>query len=103
MVNIQTISTEPFEGQKPGTSGLRKRVKVFQQKNYTENFIQAMLEAIPQADGGAKNATIVVGGDGRYYSDEVLQVIVKCSLGQGVSTGYIYIYICRSQSINNAL
>ncbi|KAG2190865.1 hypothetical protein INT46_001531 [Mucor plumbeus] len=85
MVNIQTISTEPFEGQKPGTSGLRKRVKVFQQKNYTENFIQAMLEAIPEADGGAKNATIVVGGDGRYYSDEVLQVIVKCSLGQGVS------------------
>lgn len=87
MVNIQTISTEPFEGQKPGTSGLRKRVKMFQQKNYTENFIQAMLEAIPQADGGAKGATLVVGGDGRYYSDEVLQVIVKCSLGQGVS-GY---------------
>lgn len=85
MVNIQTVSTEPFEGQKPGTSGLRKRVKVFQQKNYTENFIQAMLEAIPQADGGAKGATLVVGGDGRYYSDEVLQVIVKCSLGQGVS------------------
>lgn len=85
MVNIQTVSTEPFEGQKPGTSGLRKRVKVFQQKNYTENFIQAMLEAIPEADGGAKGATLVVGGDGRYYSDEVLQVIVKCSLGQGVS------------------
>ncbi|KAG2191962.1 hypothetical protein INT47_006972 [Mucor saturninus] len=85
MVNILTVSTQPFEGQKPGTSGLRKRVKVFQQENYTENFIQAMLEAIPQADGGPKNATIVVGGDGRYYSDEVLQVIVKASLGQGVS------------------
>lgn len=85
MVNILTVSTQPFEGQKPGTSGLRKRVKVFQQENYTENFIQAMLEAIPQADGGPKNATLVVGGDGRYYSDEVLQVIVKASLGQGVS------------------
>ncbi|KAI8090282.1 uncharacterized protein B0P05DRAFT_569282 [Gilbertella persicaria] len=84
MVNIQTVSTEPYEGQKPGTSGLRKRVKVFQQKNYTENFIQAILESIPEADGGASGATLVVGGDGRYYSDEVLQVIVKCSLGQGV-------------------
>ncbi|CAO3622901.1 unnamed protein product [Mucor hiemalis] len=85
MVQILTVATQPFDGQKPGTSGLRKRVKVFQQENYTENFVQAMLEAIPKADGGAKNATLVVGGDGRYYSDEVLQVIVKCSLGQGVS------------------
>ncbi|KAG1382676.1 hypothetical protein G6F61_002053 [Rhizopus arrhizus] len=85
MVNIQTIPTSPFDGQKPGTSGLRKRVKVFQEKNYTENFIQSMLEAIPEADGGAKGATLVVGGDGRFYSDEVLQTIVKCSVGQGVS------------------
>ncbi|KAG1147016.1 hypothetical protein G6F37_003721 [Rhizopus arrhizus] len=85
MVNIQTIPTSPFDGQKPGTSGLRKRVKVFQEKNYTENFIQSMLEAIPEADGGAKGATLVVGGDGRFYSDEVLQTIVKCSVAQGVS------------------
>ncbi|GAA5812723.1 hypothetical protein MFLAVUS_006181 [Mucor flavus] len=85
MVTIHSVPTKPFEGQKPGTSGLRKRVKVFQQENYTENFIQSTLEAIPESDGGPKNATIVVGGDGRYYSDEVLQVIVKCSLGQGVS------------------
>jgi phosphoglucomutase len=90
MVAIKTISTSPFEGQKPGTSGLRKRVKVFQQENYTENFIQSTLEAIPESDGGAKGATLVVGGDGRYYSDQVLQVIVKCSLGQGVS------YFCLS-------
>lgn len=85
MVNIQTIPTKPFEGQKPGTSGLRKRVKVFQEKNYTENFVQAILEAIPESDGGAKGATLVIGGDGRYYSNEVLQVIVKCSVAQGVS------------------
>ncbi|EIE89694.1 hypothetical protein G6F46_003598 [Rhizopus delemar] len=85
MVSIQTIPTSPFDGQKPGTSGLRKRVKVFQEKNYTENFIQSMLEAIPAADGGAKGATLVVGGDGRFYSDEVLQTIVKCSVAQGVS------------------
>ncbi|KAI9253571.1 hypothetical protein BY458DRAFT_542018 [Sporodiniella umbellata] len=85
MTQIQTIPTQPFEGQKPGTSGLRKRVKVFQEKNYTENFVQAILEAIPESDGGAKGATLVVGGDGRYYSEEVLQAIVKISAGHGVS------------------
>lgn len=85
MVNIQTIPTKPFDGQKPGTSGLRKRVKVFQEKNYTENFIQSILEAIPESDGGAKGATLVVGGDGRYYSNEVLQVIVKSSVAHSVS------------------
>ncbi|KAG2219578.1 hypothetical protein INT45_002536 [Circinella minor] len=77
---IQTIATKPFEGQKPGTSGLRKKVKIFQQPNYTENFIQAILNAIP-----AKGATLVVGGDGRYYLDETLQVIVKLSAAAGVS------------------
>ncbi|KAG1474902.1 hypothetical protein G6F56_000055 [Rhizopus delemar] len=85
MVNIQTIPTKVYDGQKPGTSGLRKRVKVFEQENYTENFIQAILEAIPESDGGAKGATLVVGGDGRYYSEQVLQVIVKISAGHGVS------------------
>ncbi|KAI9258974.1 hypothetical protein BDA99DRAFT_105699 [Phascolomyces articulosus] len=77
---VQTIATQPFEGQKPGTSGLRKKVKIFQQPNYTENFIQAILNAIP-----AQGATLVVGGDGRYYLDEVLQVIVKLSAAAGVS------------------
>lgn len=91
MVSIQTIPTSPFDGQKPGTSGLRKRVKVFQEKNYTENFIQSMLEAIPAADGGAKGATLVVGGDGRFYSDEVLQTIVKCSVAQGVSVFFFFL------------
>ncbi|KAI8342308.1 hypothetical protein BC941DRAFT_412405 [Chlamydoabsidia padenii] len=84
-VSIQTVSTTPFEGQKPGTSGLRKRVKVFQQPHYTENFIQAILDAIPQSEGGAQGATLVVGGDGRYYLDEVLQIIVKISAAAGVS------------------
>ncbi|KAI9321439.1 hypothetical protein BX666DRAFT_1850854 [Dichotomocladium elegans] len=77
---IQTVSTKPYEGQKPGTSGLRKKVTVFQQENYTENFIQAILNAIP-----AQGATLVVGGDGRYYIDEVLQIIVKLSAAAGVS------------------
>ncbi|ORZ17025.1 hypothetical protein BCR42DRAFT_374046 [Absidia repens] len=83
--SIKTVSTQPFEGQKPGTSGLRKRVKIFQQPHYTENFIQAILDSIPKSEGGAVGATLVVGGDGRYYLDEVLQVIVKLSAAAGVS------------------
>ncbi|KAI8081595.1 uncharacterized protein BX664DRAFT_340787 [Halteromyces radiatus] len=83
--SIKTIQTQPFEGQKPGTSGLRKRVKIFQQPHYTENFIQAILNSIPQSEGGAKGATLVVGGDGRYYLDQVLQIIVKLSAAAGVS------------------
>ncbi|KAI8333649.1 hypothetical protein BC941DRAFT_357546 [Chlamydoabsidia padenii] len=84
-ISIKTVNTQPFEGQKPGTSGLRKRVKIFQQPHYTENFIQAILESIPQSEGGAKGATIVVGGDGRYYLDEVLQIIFKLCTAAGVA------------------
>ncbi|KAG2185772.1 hypothetical protein INT43_002209 [Umbelopsis isabellina] len=81
-VSIKTVPTKPYDGQKPGTSGLRKRVKIFQQENYTENFIQATLEAIPEP-GGAKGATLVIGGDGRFYIPEALQIITKLSAGAG--------------------
>lgn len=80
--NTATIQTTPFEGQKPGTSGLRKRVKVFQQDNYTENFVQAILSAIPS---GAAGAHLVVGGDGRYFCKEAVQIIVKIAAANGVS------------------
>lgn len=78
---VRTVSTKPHPGQKPGTSGLRKRVKVFQQEHYTENFIQAILSAIP---GGAKGKTLVVGGDGRYFSPEAVQIILRLSAGNGI-------------------
>lgn len=81
MVDIKTVPTQPYDDQKPGTSGLRKRVKVFQQKNYTENFIQSVLHAV---ENNAKGATLVIGGDGRYYLDEVMQVIIKFSVAAGV-------------------
>ena len=68
-LKIATIPTSAFTDQKPGTSGLRKRVKTFQQPNYTENFIQAIFNSIQ-----SKDATILVGGDGRYYSKEAIQV-----------------------------
>lgn len=77
----QTIATKPFQDQKPGTSGLRKKVTVFQQEHYTENFIQAILDAIPE---GSKEATLVIGGDGRYYNDHVIQLIVEIAAANGV-------------------
>ncbi|KAG7884468.1 hypothetical protein KL938_001595 [Ogataea parapolymorpha] len=71
---ISEVPTKPFTDQKPGTSGLRKKVKVFQQPNYTENFIQAIFDSIPE---GAEGSTLVVGGDGRYYNDHIVQLIAK--------------------------
>ncbi|KAJ2488502.1 hypothetical protein IWW37_004773 [Coemansia sp. RSA 2050] len=78
-----TVATTPFEGQKPGTSGLRKRVVVFQQEHYTENFIQAIFTAMPAP--GAQGATIVVGGDGRYYMRDVVQKIISIGAANGVA------------------
>ncbi|RKP02314.1 hypothetical protein CXG81DRAFT_25008 [Caulochytrium protostelioides] len=78
---IEQVATTPFEGQKPGTSGLRKRTTVFQQKHYTANFVQALLDSIPE---GAKDAHLVVGGDGRYYSDEAIQIIARLAAANGV-------------------
>ncbi|MCP8716293.1 MAG: alpha-D-glucose phosphate-specific phosphoglucomutase [Asgard group archaeon] len=80
-MSIKTIETKPFTDQKPGTSGLRKKVTVFKQPHYTENFIQSILDAIPE---GAKDATLVVGGDGRYYNDVVIQLITKIAAANGV-------------------
>lgn len=79
--SFQTVLTKPFQDQKPGTSGLRKKVQVFQQPNYTENFIQAILDAIPE---GKKGSTLVIGGDGRYYNDTVIQLIIKISAANGI-------------------
>ncbi|RKP14636.1 hypothetical protein BJ684DRAFT_18964 [Piptocephalis cylindrospora] len=80
---IASQPTKAYDDQKPGTSGLRKRVKTFQQKYYTHNFIQATLEAMPSP--GAKGSTLVVGGDGRYYGKEAIQIIIDIAAGNGVS------------------
>ncbi|KAG2011831.1 phosphoglucomutase 1 [Coprinopsis cinerea AmutBmut pab1-1] len=76
---VKEIPTKPYDGQKPGTSGLRKRVKVFQQEHYTENFIQSIFDSID-----AKDQTIVIGGDGRYFSPETVQTILKIGSANGV-------------------
>ncbi|XP_035910436.1 phosphoglucomutase [Anopheles stephensi] len=80
-VKIETVATTPFEGQKPGTSGLRKKVKVFTQKNYTENFVQCILDANGPALAGS---TLVLGGDGRYFCKEASELIVRLCAANGV-------------------
>lgn len=82
MSSIVSVPTTPFEGQKPGTSGLRKKVTIFQQPHYSENFVQSVLDAIPE---GAKDASLVIGGDGRFYNETVIQLIAKISAANGVS------------------
>ncbi|KAK7685628.1 hypothetical protein QCA50_010394 [Cerrena zonata] len=77
---VKEVQTKPFEGQKPGTSGLRKRVKVFQQEHYTENFVQSILDSIEP-----KGATLVIGGDGRFFSPETVQTILKIGSANGVA------------------
>ncbi|EPQ61612.1 Bgt-932 [Blumeria graminis f. sp. tritici] len=80
-MNVQTLSLEPFQDQKPGTSGLRKKVVVFQKPHYSESFITSILLAIPE---GAKDSTLVIGGDGRYWNPEVVQLIAKIGAAYGV-------------------
>ncbi|EGF82121.1 hypothetical protein BATDEDRAFT_34590 [Batrachochytrium dendrobatidis JAM81] len=81
MVAISMVQTTPFNDQKPGTSGLRKRVRIFQQPKYTENFVQAIMTTIEPTLG----TTLVVGGDGRYFSAEAIQAIIRVAAGNKVS------------------
>ncbi|MFT4132101.1 alpha-D-glucose phosphate-specific phosphoglucomutase [Labrys sp. (in: a-proteobacteria)] len=76
---IRTVPTQPFDGQKPGTSGLRKKVPVFQQPHYVENFVQSIFDTLE----GFAGKTLVVGGDGRYYNREVVQKILKMAAAAG--------------------
>lgn len=78
-MTIRTNPTTPYDDQKPGTSGLRKRVTHFQQPNYVENFIQALFDSLPGKDG----QTLVVGGDGRYFNDTVIQIAIRMAAANG--------------------
>ncbi|BCL74394.1 alpha-D-glucose phosphate-specific phosphoglucomutase [Jeongeupia sp. HS-3] len=79
-MTIQTISTRAFDGQKPGTSGLRKKVTVFQQPHYLENFVQAIFDTVPLA-----GCTLVLGGDGRFHNRVAVDTIVRMAAANGVA------------------
>ncbi|KAI1417082.1 phosphoglucomutase 2 [Hypoxylon sp. FL1857] len=80
-MSVKTVEFKPFTDQKPGTSGLRKKVKVFQQPHYSESFITSILLSIPE---GAEGAFLVIGGDGRFWNPEVIQLIAKIGAAYGV-------------------
>jgi phosphoglucomutase len=75
-----TVETRPFEGQKPGTSGLRKKVQVFLEPHYSENFIQSTFDAV----GRHRGRTLVLGGDGRFHNREVIQTVLRMAAANGV-------------------
>jgi phosphoglucomutase len=78
-MSIRTIATQPFSDQKPGTSGLRKKVSVFQQPHYLENFVQSIFDSIAAPLG----STLVLGGDGRFYNRTAIQIILKMAAANG--------------------
>jgi len=78
-MQIKTVSTQAYSDQKPGTSGLRKKVKVFQQTHYLANFVQAIFSSLEESD----NTHLVIGGDGRYFNREAIQIIIKIAAANG--------------------
>ena len=78
-MQIETRPTKPFSDQNPGTSGLRKKVRIFQQPNYLENFVQSIFDTLDDFQG----KTLVIGGDGRYYNRQAIQTILKMAAANG--------------------
>lgn len=80
-MSITTTKTAPIDGQKPGTSGLRKKTSVFMMPHFLENYVQSIFDGI----GGVAGKTLVVGGDGRYFNDRAIQIILSMAAGNGAA------------------
>ena len=78
-MQVTTVATEPFQDQRPGTSGLRKKVAVFEQPHYLENFVQSIFDSLT----GFASQTLVLGGDGRFHNREAVQTILKMAAANG--------------------
>lgn len=87
LFSVNKKETSPYDGQKPGTSGLRKKVTVFKQQNYLHNFVQATFDALSVEK--IKGSRIVVSGDGRYFSEEAIQIIIKMAAANGVRSVWV--------------
>jgi phosphoglucomutase len=82
---IKTVTTAPYDDQKPGTSGLRKKVPHFQQPNYVENFVQSIFDSLE----GRAGHTLVIGGDGRYFNREVIQIALRMAAANGFARAVV--------------
>ena len=80
-IKIQPIKTQAFTDQKPGTSGLRKKVNTFKQTDYLQNFVQSIFNCLPELRG----STLILGGDGRHYNREAIQIILRMASANGVA------------------
>ncbi|MEM1382291.1 MAG: alpha-D-glucose phosphate-specific phosphoglucomutase [Pseudomonadota bacterium] len=80
-MTVTTVATRPIEGQKPGTSGLRAKTKVFMEPGYLENFVQSVFDAV----GGVAGKTLTLGGDGRYFNDRAIQTILAMAAANGAA------------------
>ena len=80
---IIKVPTKPFEGQRPGTSGLRKKTRVFMQPNYLENAVQSIFNVIRETAGDFAQHVLVIGGDGRYYNREAIKIIINMAVANG--------------------
>ena len=80
-MTFKTVRTSPIEGQKPGTSGLRKKTSVFRAPGYLENFVQSVFDGT----GGAAGKTYVLGGDGRFYNSEAIGIIIRMAAANGAA------------------
>ena len=78
-MQIKTIATKPIDGQKPGTSGLRKKTRVCMRPGYLENYVEAIFVGV----GGVAGKVLVIGGDGRFFNDKAIQVIIKMAVAHG--------------------
>jgi len=83
------VKTAPIAGQKPGTSGLRKKTKEFMSENYLSNFVQSVFDAVIAAGTNVAEGTLMIGGDGRYFNAEAIQIIIKMGVANGVKRFWI--------------
>ncbi len=84
-MSVRTVATQPIVGQKPGTSGLRKKTPVFMGPHYLENFVQAIFDVVGARDENGTGKTFVLGGDGRYFNDRAAQVILRMAAANGAA------------------
>src|SRR5215471_2013301 len=85
-MSVLSVPVTAYTDQRPGTSGLRKKVPVFQQPGYLEAFVQSVFDALPEAVGeGVAGKTLVLGGDGRFLNAEAAQTIIRMMAANGVT------------------